>query len=73
MKKVKTTVTVQEAAQIFRDAGVSISLDALKQGIIQKEFPIGHAIKLTQWVFIIYRKPLVDYLRSMGAEIIEEV
>ena len=73
MKNSKTTVPVQEAAQIFRDAGVSISLDALKQGIIQKEFPIGHAIKLTQWVFIIYRKPLIDYLRSVGAEVIEEV
>ncbi|MBQ8836426.1 MAG: hypothetical protein IJ002_03055 [Clostridia bacterium] len=73
MKNSKTTVTVQEAAEIFREAGVSISLDALKQGIIHKEFPFGLAIKLTQWVFIIYRKPLIDYLRSVGAEIVEEV
>ena len=72
MKDSKTTVTVQEAAEIFRKAGVSISLDALKKGIIDKEFPIGVAIKLTQWVFIIYRKPLMDYLRSVGAEIKEE-
>ena len=71
MERPKITVTVQEAAQIFRDAGVSISLDALKRGIIEKEFPIGTAIKLTDWVFIIYRKPLIDYLRSVGAEIRE--
>jgi hypothetical protein len=72
VKNSAVTLTVQEAAQMFRDAGVSISLDALKQGIIQKEFPIGHAIKLTQWVFIIYKKPLIEYLRSMGATITEE-
>ena len=72
MKDGKPTVTIQEAAEIFRNAGVSISLDALKKGIIDKEFPIGVAIKLTQWVFIIYRKPLMDYLISVGAEIKEE-
>ncbi|MBQ8140604.1 MAG: hypothetical protein IJ038_02795 [Clostridia bacterium] len=72
MKNTGITVTVQEAAEMFRDAGISISLDALKQGIIHKEFPIGVAIKLTQWVFIIYRKQLTDYLRSVGAEVAEE-
>ena len=67
--KGKTTVTVQEAAEIFREAGISISLDALKQGIIHKDFPFGIAIKLTQWVFIIHRKPLMEYLASVGADI----
>ena len=67
MENKKATVTLQEAVQIFRDAGISISLETLKQGIIDKEFPIGVAIHLTQWVFIIYRKSLLDYLRSVGA------
>ena len=70
--KGRTTVTVQQAADIFRLAGISISLEALKRGIIDKAFPFGVAIKLSQWVFIIYRQPLYEYLHSVGAEIIEQ-
>ena len=69
MRDSEVTLTVQEAVEMFRNAGISMSLDTLKQGIIQKEFPIGHAIKLTNWVFIIYKKPLIEYLRSVGATI----
>lgn len=72
MKNTSVTLTVQEAVQIFRDAGVSMSLETLKQGIIQEKLPIGIAIKLSQWVFIIYKKPLIEYLKSMGATITEE-
>lgn len=72
MKGSKTTLTVQEAAEKFREAGISISLETMKKGIIDKVFPFALAIKQTQWVFIIYRKPLMDYLKSIGAEV-EEV
>ena len=71
MESNKTTVTLQEAVQIFRRAGIPISLETLKKGLIEKEFPIGVAIKLTQWVFIIYRQPLLRYLESVGANINE--
>jgi hypothetical protein len=65
-------LTLQEAVDMIRESGISMSLDALKQGIIQKELPIGHAIRLTQWVFIIYRKQLVEYLKTVGAVIPRE-
>lgn len=68
MKGSTTTLTVQEAVEIFRSAGISISLETMKKGIIDKVFPFALAIKLTQWVYIIYRKPLMDYLESVGAE-----
>lgn len=69
MKGSRTTLTVQQACQMFRDAEISISLDAMKRGLIDRRFPFGVAIQLEQWVFIIYRKPLLEYLRSVGADV----
>lgn len=67
--KATLTLTPAEAAEILSGCGFGIGYDklaeALRKGGI---FPFGTAYKMAsgQWVYIIYRKDLHDFIRVHG-------
>lgn len=66
----KITLTTEECCELFRNNGISIGLETLRDGIKAGKFPFGIAIEGSgRWVFIVYRKQVIDYLRSVGANI----
>ena len=65
----KVTLTPQEATEIFRAAGVRMSPVTLQEGLKDGKFPFGLAIERDTWVYIIWRIPMLEYLRKNGANV----
>lgn len=63
------TMTPDETANLFRDCGIRMDTETLREGIKQGAFNFGVAIKRDKWVYLIYRKRVMDYLTSIGAEV----
>lgn len=60
------TLTLNEAIEVFRNAGVAMSVEAFQKALIEGKFEFAVAIKLNQWKYIIYEKALLDYLRKFS-------
>lgn len=69
MEGQKPVINASEAAQILRDAGLSISPERVRFGIQQKEFPWGNCIldengeKPRCYVYV---KPLTEWMIANG-------
>ena len=60
----KATVTPREATEMFQAAGIPIAVTTLQDGLKQNKFPFGIAIECKNWVFLIYKKDLEEYLAA---------
>ena len=65
----KPTMTTHDVCELFRNCDIQIDEVTLQEGLKQGVFPFGIAIKRDRWVFIIYSKRVMDYLRSLDVEV----
>lgn len=66
------TMTPDETANLFRNCGIRMDTETLREGIKQGAFDFGIAIKRDKWVYLIYRKHVTEHLKSIGAEVSDE-
>jgi len=63
----KPTMTPEEATERLRAAGMKISPVMLREGLIQKVFPFGDAIKSEKsFRFFVYTKKLEEWMEERG-------
>lgn len=61
------TITPEEATERLRAAGMKISPTVVRDGLIQKVFPFGDAIKSEKSCrFFVYVKLLDEWMRERG-------
>jgi hypothetical protein len=65
----KETMTIQEVCDIFRSAGIRMSPNTVRQGMITGAFDFGAVIKCEKYVFIIYRKKVAEYFERNGVTV----
>lgn len=60
----KATLTAAEAASILNNAGMSISVKTLRDGIEQGVFPFGICVLSDSRIFYISKKKLAEFIED---------
>ncbi len=72
MKRLITIITPDEAVQILREHGMSITPAHLRAGIDCGAYPFGVSIPCAKhFSYEIYMKPLMDWIASVSEEVTE--
>ncbi|MFR4993977.1 MAG: hypothetical protein ACLTCV_04800 [Oscillospiraceae bacterium] len=58
------TLTAAEAVERLRAAGMKISSDTLREGLLQRVFPFGSAVRMKETICWIYPRDLEDWIEE---------
>lgn len=58
------TISAQEAVDRLRAAGMKISPDTLREGLLQRVFPFGSAVRMKETICWIYPRDLEDWIED---------
>lgn len=58
------TISAREAVERLRAAGMKISEDTLREGLLQQVFPFGSAVRMKETICWVYPRDLEDWIEE---------